>query len=84
MLVLKKLSGKYKPAEITTAEAFCRLYRALPKRDRFEVARYILEDRDIQHSFEIPNETTLKSFAEDKSVMLEFHSVEELRKDLLS
>jgi hypothetical protein len=34
-------------------------------------------------TLEIPNETTLKAFAEDKSAMPVFHSVEELRKDLL-
>ena len=48
--------------------------------------RYILKDKDIRHSFgkfEIPNETTLKAFAEDKSTMPKFHSIEELQKDLL-
>jgi len=72
---------------ISTAEAFYRVFRALPKKDRLTVARYILKDEDIQRSFEklkIPNETTLKAFAEDKSTMPLFHSLEELRKDLLS
>jgi hypothetical protein len=32
----------------------------------------------------IPNETTLKAFAEDKYDMPVFRSIEELRKDLLS
>ena len=69
---------------VSTAEAFYRIFRALPRKDRLTVARYILEDEDIRRSFdklEIPNETTLKAFAEDKSVMPVFHSVEELRKD---
>ena len=51
------------------------------------VARYILEDKDVQRGIqftELPNETTLTSFAEDKSAMPVFHSVDELRKDLLS
>jgi hypothetical protein len=65
---------------IGTAEALYRLYLELPKTDRLKVARYILEDAEI----EIPNDTTLKSFGENKSSMPEFHSVEALRKDLLS
>jgi hypothetical protein len=87
MLTSKKQSEKSQSVTISTAEAFYRLFRALPKKDRLTVARYILEDEDIRHSFdkfEIPNETTLKAFAEDKSTMPVFHSVEELRKDLLS
>jgi len=78
---------KNQSVKISTAEAFYRVFRALPKKDRLTVARYILEDEDIRHSFgknEIPNETTLKAFAEDKSAMPVFHSVEELREDLLS
>lgn len=72
---------------ISTAEAFYLVFRALPKKDRLAVVRYILEDEDIQQSIEllnIPNETTLKAFAEDKSTLPVFHSIEELRKDLLS
>ena len=72
---------------ISTAEAFYIVFRALPKKDRLAVARYILEDEDIQKNidlFNIPNETTLKAFAEDKSALPVFHSIEELRKDLLS
>lgn len=87
MLVSKKQLENSKPVAISTADAFYRLYRALPKRDRLKVAQYLIDDGDIQHSFEqikILNETTLKSFGEDKSVMPEFHSVDELRKDLLS
>ncbi len=87
MLTSKKQSEKSQSVTISTAEAFYWVFRALPKKDRLTVARYILEDEDIRHSFdklEIPNETTLKAFAEDKSAMPIFHSVEELRKDLLS
>jgi len=87
MLTSKKQSEKSQSVTISTAEAFYRVFRALPKKDRLTVARYILEDEDTRRSIgklEIPNETTLKAFAEDKSVMPVFHSVEELRKDLLS
>ncbi|MCK4787103.1 MAG: hypothetical protein KAV87_25315 [Desulfobacteraceae bacterium] len=86
MLTSKKQSEKYQFVTISTGEAFYRVFRALPKKDRLTVARYILKDEDIRRSFdklEIPNETTLKAFAEDKSAMPAFHSVEELRKDLL-
>ncbi|MEW6618055.1 MAG: hypothetical protein AB1422_01670 [bacterium] len=87
MLTSKKDLEKYQSVTITTGEAFYRVFRALPKKDRVAVTRYILKDEDIRHSFgklEIPNETTLKAFAEDKSTVPVFHSVEELRKDLLS
>jgi hypothetical protein len=87
MLTSKKQSEKSQSMTISTAEAFYRVFRALPKKDRLTIARYILEDEDIRRSFdklEIPNETTLKAFAEDKSAMPVFDSVEELRKDLLS
>jgi len=80
MSISKRTSEKPESVAIGAAEAFYTLYRALPKRERLKIARYILENGDIQ----IPNETTLKAFAEDKSVMPEFHSVDELRKDLLS
>ena len=86
-LTSKKQSGESRSMSISTEEAFHRVFRALPKKDRLTVVRYILEDEDIRRSFgmlEIPDETTLKAFAEDKSDMPVFHSVEELRKDLLS
>jgi len=76
-----------KPTAINTAEAFYVLFRALHKKDRLAVARYILEDEDISGNFgfsEIPNEITLNAFAEEKSTMPVFHSIEELRKDLMS
>jgi len=75
------------PSAVSTAEAFYLVFRALPEKDRLAVARYILEDEEIRRSSdlpEIPNETTLKAFEEDKSAMPSFHSVEELRRDLLS
>lgn len=68
---------------IDTAEAFYRVFCALPKNDRLAVARYIMEDEEVQHYLEIPNKTTLKTFAEDKNKMPVFHTVDELRKDLL-
>ena len=86
MLTSKKQSEKSQFVTISRGEAFYRVFRALPKKDRLTVARYILEDEDIRRSFdklEIPNETTLKAFAEDKSAMPVSHSIEELRKDLL-
>jgi hypothetical protein len=72
---------------ISTAEAFYRVFRALPKKDRLAVARYILGDAEIQDSIddlEVPNETTLKAFAEDKATMPRFHTVKDLREDLLA
>ena len=87
MSVSEKQSRKFQIASVGTAEAFYVIFRALPKKERMAVARYILEDDDIRHCYdlpEIPNEMTLKAFAEDKSAMPLFHSVEELRKDLLA
>ena len=83
----KKESKKSQSMTISTGEAFYRVFRALPKKDRLAVARYILKDEDILRSFdklEIPNETTLKAFAEDKTAMPVFYSIKRLRKDLLS
>ncbi len=83
----KKQAEKFQPVTISTGEAFYRVFRALPKKDRLAVARYILKDKDIRRSFdklEIPSVTTLEAFAEDKSAMPVFHSIEELRRDLLS
>ena len=78
---------KSQSVKISTAEAFYRVFCALPKKDRLSVARYILEDEDIRNSFgefEIPNKVTLEAFSEKKSAMPVFHSVEALREDLLS
>jgi len=85
MSASEKHSGKIQSASVGTAEAFYVLFRALPKKDRMTVARYILEDDDIRHFYElpeIPNERTLEAFAEDISAMPLFRSLEELRKDL--
>jgi len=76
--------AKFQFMSISTAEAFYRVFCALPKNDQLAVVRYILEDEKIQHNLEIPNETTLKAFAEDKSKMQVFHTIDELRKDLLT
>jgi len=67
MLTSRKQSAKSRSMSISTAEAFHRVFRALPKKDRLTVVRYILEDEDIRRCFgilEIPNETTLEAFAE--------------------
>ncbi|MCF8128377.1 MAG: hypothetical protein K9N10_07665 [Deltaproteobacteria bacterium] len=83
----EKRLRKSQSTVVSTAEAFYLVFRALPKKDRLAVARYIFEDEEILHSSgltEIPNETTLKAFSEDKSAMPTFNSVDELRKDLLS
>ncbi|RJP35496.1 MAG: hypothetical protein C4527_00115 [Candidatus Omnitrophota bacterium] len=85
-MISDKLS-ETKSVTISTAEAFYRVFRALPKQDRLAVAHFILEDEDIQKELieiEIPNETTLEAFHEDKSTMPVFHSIDELRKDLYS
>ena len=72
---------------IDTAEAFYRVFCALPKKDRMAVAGYIFQDTEVRHNFglpEIPNDQTLKSFAEEKSHMPVFSTVKSLREDLLS
>lgn len=82
---IKNISEK--SSEMSTAKALYLLFRALPKKERIEAARYILEDEEIRYRselFEIPNNTTLKSFAEDKTDMPKFHSIDDLRKDLIS
>lgn len=73
--------------QITTAEAFYRVFCALSKKDRMAVAGYIFQDTEIRHNLElteIPNEQTLKSFAEDKSHMPVFTTLKSLHDDLLS
>lgn len=72
---------------IGTAEALYILFRSLPKEEKLAAAKYILEDEEVRKNEEgscIPNEVTLKSFEEEKSEMPVFHSMEALRKDLLS
>lgn len=73
--------------KVSTAEAFYRVFCALPKRDRLTVARYILKDKEIRKSiehFEAPNDITLKALDEDTTEMPRFGTIEELRQDLLS
>lgn len=77
-------SEKRQNQTITTAEAFYKVFRALSKKDRLTVARFILKDKDVQKQIEIPNEVTLESFGENKISMSSFDSINELRKDLLS
>lgn len=88
MLVTDKRSGKKRePTELTTAEAFYRVFRALPPKERVMAVRYILADDDVRRRFDLPetpNATTLKAFAEDRDSLPTFRSVDELRKDLLS
>ncbi len=75
------------PHTLGTAEAFYRVFRALPQKERIVIARYILADEEVQLNLalsEIPNETTLQAFAEDKQLMPVFDTVDELGKDLLS
>ena len=72
---------------MSTAEAFYRVFCALSKKDRMAVAGYIFQDTEVRHNLaltEIPNEQTVKSFAEDKSRMPVFTTVKSLREDLLS
>lgn len=73
--------------QMSTAEAFYRVFCALPKKDRVAVARYIFQDTEIRHTLElpeIPNDQTLNSFTEDKSNMPVFTTIQALREDLLS
>ena len=75
------------PHTLGIAEAFYRVFRALPPKERIVIARYILADEEVQLNLalsEIPNETTLQAFAENKQLMPVFDTVDELGKDLLS
>lgn len=81
------VSSSYTVNDISTAEAFYRVFCALPKKDRMAVAGYIFQDTEVRHNLElteIPNDQTIKSFAEDKSRMPVFTTVKSLREDLLS
>ncbi len=69
--------------KISAPEAFYRLFQALPAKERFAAARYILEDEEIRQHFKLPNEMTLAAFAEDKEEMPVFTSMDALREDLL-
>jgi len=68
---------------IGTPEALYRLFRALSQNERFTAARYILEDEEIRHYLEIPNEITLAALSKDKTNMPVFNTMDELREDLL-
>ncbi len=73
--------------DLSTAEAFYRVFCALPQKERIAIAHYILADEKVQQSLtlsEIPNEITLEALAEDKQRMPVFDTVAELEKDLLS
>lgn len=70
-------------SKIGAPEAFYRLFQALPAKERFAAARYILEDEEIRHHFKLPNEMTLAALAEDKQDMPVFSSMDALREDLL-
>ena len=69
--------------KISAPEAFYRLFQALPVKERFAAARYILEDEQVRHHFKIPNEITLAALAEEKKEMQLFTSMDALRNDLL-
>jgi len=89
MMITSEKQKKYRKQSsvASAAEAFYILFNTLPKKEKITVARYILEDDEITfhiNASEIPNETTLRSFAEEKHKMPSFHSIDELRKDLLS
>lgn len=78
---------KTAPADISTAEAFYRVFCALSKPDRLAIARYILRDKEVRQQLErseIPNDVTLKAFAEKTSKMPVFETIQELQEDLLS
>jgi len=73
--------------EISTAKAFYLVFRALPENERLAVVRYILEDEEVRRHgdiYDLPNDTTLAAFEEEPSSMPAFHSMEDLKRDLLS
>ena len=79
--------SKTSKAKVSAAEAFYRVFCTLSKKDRFAVARHILQDEEIRQSLElpeIPNDMTLRAFDEDKTKMPVFETIHELREDLLS
>lgn len=80
---MSKRENMKSTSKISTPEAFYRLFQALPAKERFAAAKYILEDEQVRHHFKIPNEMTLAAFAEDKHDMPVFTSMDALRKDLL-
>jgi len=82
-----KMSQTVTSHTLSTAEAFYRVFCALPHQERIAIARYILADEQIQRDLalsETPNEVTLQAFAESKPQMPVFDTVDELAEDLLS
>ncbi len=70
-----------------TAEAFYKIFRALPPEDRVAITQYILADEDVQKNLgllEIPNVATIRAFAESQQNMALFDTIDDLREDLLS
>lgn len=59
-----------------------RFMRFLATRSKNRTGRS-LEEVERDPKFEVPNETTLEAFAEDKATMPRFHTVDDLHKDLL-
>jgi hypothetical protein len=79
--------SKTSKAKVSTAEAFYLVFCALPKKDRFAVAYYILQNDEIRQNFglpNMPNDITFKAFHEDKTKMPVFQTIEEFREDLYS
>jgi len=69
------------------AEAFYKIFRALPLEDRVAITQYILADEDVQKNLgllEIPNLVTIRAFAEGQQNMALFDTIDDLREDLLS
>ena len=74
-------------ATLDVARAFYKIFRTFSKEDRFAITQYILADEDVQKnltSSEIPNETTIQAFAENKQSMTSLDSIDALREDILS
>ena len=74
-------------AAFEAAEAFYKIFRALPLEERVAITQYILTDEDVQKNLsllEIPNGITIHAFSENKQTMASFDTVDELREDLLS
>jgi len=79
--------AKISKTDVSTADAFYRIFCALSKKDRLAVARHIFQDEEIREFFdlnEIPNESTRNAFAEKKTRMPIFESIHDLCDDLLS
>jgi hypothetical protein len=78
---------KTNQAAFEAAEAFYKIFRALPREERVAITQYILADEDVRKNLsllEIPNGITIHAFLENKQTMASFDTVNELREDLLS